>query len=439
MALDATAAAYVAMACSADADVPLDAERADVAAAAVVLGRRLIGELAAGQAELAGPLACLADDPECGRAIKTVRQRIRRMLAANLRLQARMREMVAALPADLAASEDASGLADLGGLLRWFGDDAGARAAWEDGLRLGDPGAVRRLGYWYLSRRDIAAARAVFEAARSRWPAAAALAATVELAHLTRLTDRDGDQARVLYQQVIDTGDPEWAPAALNALGRQLEIGGDAAGARAAYEQVTASGNAGETLVAFELLGDLLRGQGDTRGAQAAYQRIIDTVDAGQAQRAWVELLRTLQDAGDTDGVRAVWEQTRDAAGPVAGHALAVLGQLLEQQGDTAGARAAFWQAVDRGDTGTLASLMVLLGDQLDIPGLRAAHFAAAEAGDSEMAAGILLTLGEALRYSGDTGSARAVYRHLIRTQPGRTADRATAGLRRLRDAGTAS
>jgi len=131
--------------------------------------------------------------------------------------------------------------------------------------------------------------------------------------------------------------------------------------------------------------------------------------------------------------VRAVWEQNRDRPGPVAGEAQVVLGQLLAEQGDTAAARTAFWKAIDHGEADALASLMDLLGRQLDLPGLRAAHYAAAEAGDRELAAGILLTLAEALQYTGDVGSARAVYLFVIRTHQGWMAERAAAGLRRLR------
>ncbi|HYZ37170.1 MAG TPA: hypothetical protein VE673_10690 [Pseudonocardiaceae bacterium] len=93
------------------------------------------------------------------------------------------------------------------------------------------------------------------------------------------------------FQRAIDSGHPEWAPAAANSLGVLLATAQDppdVAGARAVYQRAIDSGHSEWAPAAAYNLGVLLAAQDppDVAGARAAYQRAIDSGNTEQAPMA---------------------------------------------------------------------------------------------------------------------------------------------------------
>ena len=90
-------------------------------------------------------------------------------------------------------------------------------------------------------------------------------------------------------------------------------------------------------------LAALLRGDlGDADGGRAWFQRAIDSGNAEWAPGALVDLLNLLREQDDVDGARAAHRTAVDTGDPEAPYALVVIGQILEQRGDAQGAQAAF-------------------------------------------------------------------------------------------------
>ena len=117
------------------------------------------------------------------------------------------------------------------------------------------------------------------------------------------------------------------------------------------------------------------------------------------------------------DAPRAAREEPERAARGDAEEAVS-LGERLEEQGDVAGAQAAYQQAIDSGDAETTPhaayTLGALLQDQGDVSGARAAYQRAIDSGHAGMAPIAAFILGSLLKEQGDVTGARAAYQRAI-------------------------
>jgi tetratricopeptide (TPR) repeat protein len=102
----------------------------------------------------------------------------------------------------------------------------------------------------------------------------------------------DEQQARLAYQQAIDSGHADAAPMAAVGLGTLLEEKGDSAAAKATFQRAIDSGHADAAPQAALDLGNLLAALGETSAAQAAFQRAIDSGHTVVASLAEVELAK---------------------------------------------------------------------------------------------------------------------------------------------------
>jgi TPR repeat protein len=110
------------------------------------------------------------------------------------------------------------------------------------------------------------------------------------------------------------------------------------------------------------------------------------------------------------------------------------LGLGLEQQGDLAGARAAYERAMQAGHPAAACNLGVLLGGQGDLPGAEAAFRHADRRGDPAGA----FNLGLLLEDQGDLDGARTSFRRAVALGPSEVAELAHAALRELEQASPA-
>ncbi|MGH8513372.1 MAG: tetratricopeptide repeat protein, partial [Gammaproteobacteria bacterium] len=136
-------------------------------------------------------------------------------------------------------------------------------------------------------------------------------------------------------------------------------------------------------------------------GARVAYERAIDSGhdDKNSAPRAALMLGAVLQQQDDFAGARRALQQAISSghpdAAPMAARSLAT---LLEQHGDFAGARRALEQAIDSGhpDEAPMAALALgaLLERQKDLVGARVAYQQAIDSGHPEASAQAQAALG---------------------------------------------
>jgi len=160
---------------------------------------------------------------------------------------------------------------------------------------------------------------------------------------------RDAAGARALFQQVIDARHPKWSAAATLGLAGLLERLDDREAAEALYRQAIQAGNPDWSGQVSFALGELLKRKGDAAGAKAAWQPVIDSADPEWAGPAFTHLVNLLRDNHDIDGLRAAYPVAAARHNPDALYALGVLGQELDDLGDTDGAHAAWQQAIDAG------------------------------------------------------------------------------------------
>jgi tetratricopeptide (TPR) repeat protein len=155
------------------------------------------------------------------------------------------------------------------------------------------------------------------------------------------------------YQQVIDSGDPDWAPRAATALGDVRRRQNDFPGAAAAYQIAIDSGHPDEAPKAANSLGYLLETDlDDAVRAAAAYQIAVDSGhpdEAPTAARSLAMLLESRPD--DFDGAAAAYQIAIDSGDvdlvPAAANDLGAMRQY--RQHDFEGAAAAYQIAIDSG------------------------------------------------------------------------------------------
>ena len=126
-----------------------------------------------------------------------------------------------------------------------------------------------------------------------------------------------------------------------------------------------------------------------------------------------------LAEQGDVAGARAAYQQAIDSGhedwAPIAAEKL---GGLLKQQGDVVGARAAYQQVIDSGDIywGSLAATHLgdLLAEQGDMAGAKAAYQQAIDSRHEIWAPAAAGSLGDLLAEQGDVAGAKTAYQQAI-------------------------
>lgn len=155
-----------------------------------------------------------------------------------------------------------------------------------------------------------------------------------------------------------------------------------------------------------------------TAAAIAAFQKAQRSNLVHIASLAALALGRLLTDQGDTAGARTAYCDAISFGHPdIAPLAAIGLGNFLGQQ-DVEGARAAYQFAVDCGhpDSAPIAAshLGILLSQQGDVAGARAAYELAAYSGHPDVAVQAAMSLGSLLENVGDLVEARAAYQLVI-------------------------
>ena len=237
----------------------------------------------------------------------------------------------------------------LGTLLKWQGDLDGARACFEGAAGAGHDRALLDLAI--LLDGFCGDTDAAIESLRRASGSSDLDVAAEGAGQLAQTLSGHGDLAgaRAAFQAAIDTGHPEWAPDAMVWLGACLGHHGDHDGAKAAWQRAIAAGHRGHAAAARCRLGDLLLEEGDPAGAQAAWRSVIDAGDPEWAHVAYTDLVNVLRDIGDIDGIRDAYQLAVQSGIPDAPYGLMIIGNVLDQQGDTQGAHAAWRQAIDVG------------------------------------------------------------------------------------------
>ncbi len=142
-------------------------------------------------------------------------------------------------------------------------------------------------------------------------------------------------RAQEAYEQTIASGHPEFAPLAAYNLGILLERLEDLDRSKEAYEQSIAFGHPEITSWAALKLGDILARQGEDKKAQEIYELVISLRHPEFASLGALNLARLQRDRGGKDSAKAAYERAI-ALGPpeAAGTAAEELVALLEEVGE---------------------------------------------------------------------------------------------------------
>jgi tetratricopeptide (TPR) repeat protein len=182
--------------------------------------------------------------------------------------------------------------------------------------------------------------------------------------------NRDFAAATELHQQVIDSKDPEWAPAAARALGDIRRRQGDLEGAAAAYQFAIDSGHPDHAPRAANELGylceDFLK---DFRRAEGAYLTAVDSRHPEEAPGAALSLGRLrLHSLNDVDGAAVAFQMAINSGDEsVAPAAMYDLGSLHEHYRlDIDEAIAAYQMTIDTGYFAQVPAAAIRLGHLLE-------------------------------------------------------------------------
>ena len=176
-------------------------------------------------------------------------------------------------------------------------------------------------------------------------------------------------------------------------------------------------------------------GYGKPEIAAQAFRKAADRGDSDEAMEATGYLTWLLQEQGDFAGAKAAWQRLIDSGHPDAAGVWVFLGQLLQKQGDIRGAMAAYQQAINSGDPDNAVQAVMSLGDLLweqgDIRGAMAAYQQAINSW-RRAAASAWVSLGDLLQEEGDIPEAKAAYQAAINSRHDLRAPEAAVRLGKL-------
>ena len=177
--------------------------------------------------------------------------------------------------------------------------------------------------------------------------------------HRGSVFDRQGEHARAVeaYQQVIDSGHPEWVPKAAFNLGMLFEERGEYDLAKVAYQQVFGSGRPEDAPRAAFDLGVFFEDRGEYDRAEEAYQQVMDLGHPEWAPKAAFDLGMLVEERGEHDladqayqQAIKVYQQVIDSGHPEeAPRAAFDLGLMLDKLDEYNLAEQAYQQAINSG------------------------------------------------------------------------------------------
>ena len=234
-------------------------------------------------------------------------------------------------------------------------------------------------------------------------------------------TAADGNPsgARELYERVIQSQHPHWAPKAMLELGMVLEELDDLAGAGTLYRQAVESGHSDQAPRAMVSMAVLREKQGDLDGACRWAQRAIESRHPSQAPQAMVNLGVLLIEQDDPDGARELYERAI-ASGHVdeAPRAMVNLAVLLMDHEQWSEARQWFEQATRSEHPHETPRATLGLGwlmRELDDPGSAREFFeSAVQSQHPETSPQAMVNLGALLEDQGYSRTARDWYERAI-------------------------
>lgn len=312
---------------------------------------RLIFADRVGQDDFDEQLAALARDPDGQAAQDALEGLISHALDDDPEVAAAALGALAAFYRRRAEAGSVRALADLGHLLHREGDFEGAKATYQQAIDAGRHETLIDMAH-LLRFTDNDAARAYLDQAMTVGDPDLTAQALVTLSTVlwgSGLERSDPAGAESALLQAIDTGHPDFAPAAMSELGDLRAQRDDDEGARAAYQQAIDTGHPEWADRSRYELARVLEEDGDLAGAREQYQRLVETGHEHWAVDALEHLAVQLQNDDDVDGLRALHHTAVQTGNWSAPEVLVTLGFLLEQRGDADGALAAFQQAIDDG------------------------------------------------------------------------------------------
>jgi predicted negative regulator of RcsB-dependent stress response len=325
-----------------------EAPEVDVAGPETV-GRGLLQLLfGTGDGGLPDVLAQLVRDPDDKQFMEGLTEHASEAFEADPAAADHAASLISAHFRKRAARGEVQALVDLGHFLYWD-DPGGARSAYQEAVDSGDAHALIELGallYKRLGDKD--AALDAFRRAEESGDPDLAAEAIYESA-FAHISHRDDAAAAATLQRAIASGHPEWASAAMVGLAGVLRRVGDEESMEAMYQAAIGAANVEWSARASLMLGELLAGRGESEAAKAEWQRVIESGVPDSAGAALMELVNLLSRQDDADGLRAAYMTGAASGNPETLYALTQLGQVLESQGDIAGAHHAWQQAIDAG------------------------------------------------------------------------------------------
>ncbi len=186
------------------------------------------------------------------------------------------------------------------------------------------------MGTIHLARGELEAAQGEYEAALASNPEAAGPNALNDLGIIAA---RRGDTERAeRYFRLAAAADPEYSKG-WNNIGNIRARGGDVEGARECYERALAVDP--EDGRAYYFYGKLLLKEGDAAGAAEKFERAVHYQP--NFAEAWLELGNIYRRRGELERARGCFEKVVHYE-PAATYGRRVLGEVLHQLGDYAGA-----------------------------------------------------------------------------------------------------
>jgi tetratricopeptide (TPR) repeat protein len=310
---------------------------------------RLIFPSPARRQELAGQLAALARDPD----ERAVRSALEDLVCEALADDPAVAESVLRALTEFYQRQQGnpSTLTDLGYLLHREGDIEGAKSAYQQAIDAGGHRAFINMAHLLRFSDNDAAQACLDQAITIGDPDLTAQAlvtlSTVRAGSGRARSDPAGAESALL--QAIATGHREFAPQAMSELGDLRAQRGDIQGAREAYQQAIDTGHHEWADRSRHCLAGLLDEQSDLAGAREQYQRLVENGHENWAPIALEHLISRLQDDDDLEALRALHNTAVQTGNWSAPEVLVSIGFLLEERGDTEGARVAFQQAIDDG------------------------------------------------------------------------------------------